>query len=225
MAISKGSCTLLEALEDCDITGGGTLGNARMLERALKNAPFGLLDVAGTVTGHHRNIDGTWGTVPHNRKKIFKDVYLDPRTKNVVNVSDTGFQTKVENARNSVNDCGVEGRICGQAAAGMNLIFEGKIKGFGSNNNSFAPSDIDVIGWQSGYFNGSLSILSSVAYYGTFSDRPFSQEFTVPSNRTYLTIIMRQYCFGPNHQPPGSGEAPIGTVYHTLFDSIRVRRK
>ena len=224
MAVGKGTITLLEVCNDIDITDNKTLMNSRVQDRCLSLTP-NLRAARGTVTAHHRNVDTTWGVTPSNRRKMFKDTYLDPRTKAVTNQGETFWQTKIESARNSVNDCSVEARMCGRADAGMNLIFEGKIKGFGSNNAKAAPCDIDVIGWQSGYFNGALTVLSSVQYYGTFSDRPFNQDFVVPSNRTWLTIIMRQYCFGPNHQPPGQGEAPIGTVYHTLFEKVRVIRQ
>ena len=223
MAVGKGAITLLEVCNDIDITSGGeNMMNTRVQDRCLSVTP-NLRAAAGTVTAHHRNIDTNWGATPSHRRKMWVDTYLDPRTKAVTDVG--GWQTKIESARNSANDCGVEARMCGRAENGMNLIFEGKIKGFGSDNAKAAPCDIDVIGWQSGYFNGALTILSSVQYYGTFSDRPFSQAFQVPSNRTWLTIIMRQYCFGPNHQPPGSGEAPIGTVYYTLFEKVRVIRQ
>lgn len=222
MAVGKGTITLMEVCNDSDVTDMRLL-NSAVQDRCLSLTP-NLRAAAGTVTSHHRKVDSSWGQTPNNRKKMWKATYLDPRTKAVTNQGSTYWQTKIENARNSVNDCGVEGRMCGRADAGT-YNFSGTIKGFGSNNAKFAPADIDVIGWQSGYFNGSLTILSSIAYYGTFSDRPFNQDFTVPSNRTWLTIIMRQYCFGPNHQPPGSGEAPIGTVYHTLFDQVRVVRQ
>ena len=223
MAVGKGTVTLTGVCNDTDVTTDMRLLNPCVQDRCLTLYPS-LRQTAGTVTAHHRNIDpGSWGATPSHRRHMWKGTYLDPRTKSITNNSSSTWSTRIENARNSTNDCGVEGIMCGRADAGTNVTFTGTIKAFGSGNAAFAPCDIDVIGWQSGYFNGALTILSNTSFYGSWMDYPVNHQFTVPANRTYLTVVMRQYCFGPNHQPPGSGEAPIGTVYHTYFEGMRVK--
>lgn len=229
MIPASGNISLQEAMNDTDQPWSNGL-NSQPIKDRTSNGSSGispdLRSLAGTVTAMNQNIDYTWNTGPKNRASAWAGTFINPAYKQIETSPNS---VKLTASRNSNADCGVEmhyhGRIPTNSGT-QRYQLQGKVKGFGSGNAREAPMQIFVFVHSDGYLQGGrFELLYQMNTYGTFSDRPINALLDINSGfGTYITIVLYQLCYGPDHQPPGEGSSVLNQQYYTRFENIRLKR-
>jgi len=229
MISASGNITLQEAMNDTDQPWSRGL-NSQPIKDRTSNGSAGispdLRSLAGTVTAMNQNIDYTWNTGPKNRASGWAGTFVNPSIKYI----DTSPNSvKLTAARNTTPDCGVEMHYYGRIPANsgtQTYQLTGTVKGFGSGNAREAPMQIYVFNHNDGYLaGGRWDLLYQMNTFGTFSDRPINALLDINSGLgTYISIVLYQLCYGPDHQPPGEGSSVINQTYYTRFENIRLKR-
>ena len=217
--ISKGNVSLTAALADCDMTGGSLTSQAIKDRKPNPAGGISLVGLRGTVTGMHVYLESSWNGAM-NRRNGQKATFATPAYKEAAMSTD---YARIYCSRYSDPDCGTEVRFQGKIPSSGTYYIQGEMGGYGSTTAKSAQSQVAVVSASSNYLSGTQKVDYNNMSYSTYYAVPCNATLTLSSSRPFISVIIGQYCFGPDHQPPTDGISVINQRYHTGFRSVRMR--
>ena len=224
MIAKTGNVKFRDVLTDCGVStmyGNGYLTQASIRDRTPEtlSGNVSMLALRGSITGMNRNKNSMWNANNYTSGQANCAYYMTPGNLECTTAEN---YLRIGGSRQSSPDQWTECHYHGYTSGATRINLSATQKGFSSGNAKEAPGQITVLAASNGWLNGGIEVIHTIQTYGTFSDRPLNANLSCPANKTFITVILYQLLFGPDHQPPSDGQAPIGQKYYTNFANVRL---
>ena len=213
MIPKTGNVSLLQALADCDIKPGEaeySLNNSVFRDRRGANGNVNLNSLRGTVTSMHRDLYPVWNQSDPARLRRYgyKKTYRNARGYKIEYIGNFEVELTCQNYNyENVGTELIQNGYCDPGTYNLNGVRSDAKGGTGPRSNW------TVYCSSNGYLNGDVTVLhdASVGGSGSFA---ITKDFTVPSDKRYVTLVLRQL----NN---GYGDS----IYWSKFQDVRITKK